>query len=110
MCASPAPYIRQYAKLAGVPVHSHTTGRGKMSLEFQIETLGVKLQRGEWVLPSNNEGRLVAPEVRQLVTDMLRWTPTSHVPDRLAACSFARVGLELGGRRAEFGCVNLDPR
>ncbi|MCP4443999.1 MAG: hypothetical protein GY811_01475 [Myxococcales bacterium] len=99
-------YISQMVRQrANIPVISYTTGRGKLSLEWQCEALATELAAGRWILASDEQGR-PAGEVASLQRDLLYYSPKSHCPDRLAALCFARWGAEFGDQRA--GSVDFD--
>lgn len=86
-------YISQMVRQrASIPVISYTTGRGKLSLEWQCEALATELAAGRWILASDELGR-PAGEVASIQRDLLYYSPKSHCPDRLAALCFARWGF-----------------
>jgi hypothetical protein len=102
-------YVSQFLReLSTVPVIDFKTGRNKMSLEWQVETLAGELERGDWIVPSD-AGRPTHPEVGAFLRDLLYYSPAAHTPDRLAAACFARWGAERGANRVEWGRLNLGP-
>lgn len=97
-------------ELGSLPVVDFRTGRGKMSLDFQIECLATEMSRGQWIAPSDTGGKANHPEVAALLRDLLFFDPRRHTPDRVAAACFARWGAERAERRVEFGQVDLMTR
>jgi hypothetical protein len=81
-----------------------TVASGEKSIPFQANLLASELAAGRWSIPSG-DGRHLHPEVRQLVTEILDWSPTEHCGDVLAALLFARSQADLG--RAQVGRLNL---
>lgn len=73
-----------------IKVLRHVTGRGQMSLAWEIEELARELRAGRWIIPSV-AGRIRDAEVGALVRDMSLMTRADrHVPDRVAALCMAR--------------------
>lgn len=86
-------FIRQFAEDDDVPVEAFTTtGRRKHDEAFGLETLGVELRAGRWVIPSNDAGEANDPEVAAWIREMLdyRPDPREHTGDRLMASWIAR--------------------
>lgn len=104
-------YVSQFLReLNALPVIDFKTGRGKMSLDWQIETLASELARGQWIVPSDNGTKPNNPEVAALLRDLLFYDPRRHTADRIAACCFARWGAERAEKRVETGHVDLMTR
>jgi hypothetical protein len=88
-------FIVQLVRLtSALPVLGFKTGAGKMSLPYQAEGLATELSNGKWLFPAS--GGTLDPEVAALVRDLLYYSPTAHVGDRLAALLFARWGCARG--------------
>lgn len=84
-------FILQFARRdTDVPVVPFTTGRNKVDPEFGIESIGVELFNGKWIIPSVDGA--VHPEVNKWLVDMDQYTPEAHTGDHLMACWFAREG------------------
>ncbi len=93
-------------EMGSLPVIDFKTGKGKMSLEWQVESLGAEMARGQRVIPSD-DGKVNHPEVDAFLRDCLYYSPDKHTPDRLAAACFARWGAEQAEQRVEFGHLDL---
>jgi hypothetical protein len=101
-------YVSQFLReLNALPVVDFRTGRGHMSLDWQVETLAAEMARGQWIIPSDGGNKPNNAEVAALLRDLLFYDPRRHTADRIAACCFARYGADLGARRAEFGQIDL---
>lgn len=86
-------YILQWAGQAGVPVRPfETTAAKKMDPDFGIETVGVEMSNGRWIIPSGATGLELDPEVEAWIREMLLHHPEEHPGDRLMASWFAREG------------------
>jgi hypothetical protein len=98
----------QFLDRLDLKVVPYRTNGGALSLGNQAEAMGVELAHGLWSFPSV-DGRVVPEntELRELVRDMLRFSPTEHTPDRLAALLFARwaAAEAIGLARAETGRI-----
>lgn len=101
-------YVSQFLReLNALPVIDFKTGRGKMSLDWQIETLAAEMARGQWIVPSDNGTRPNNSEVAALLRDLLFYDPRRHTADRIAACCFARWGAERAERKVESTHLDL---
>lgn len=73
------------------PVH---TGKNKRDPTFGVQSMAVWMERGQFVLPSN-ENLTSDKEVDRLVNELLNFQPDDrHIPDRVAALWLAYSGLE----------------
>jgi hypothetical protein len=102
-------WAAQFLERLPARILQYRTNAGALSLDRQAEALGVELAHGLWQLPSDHEGRVTDPEVRRLRADMLRYSPSEHCPDRLAALLFARWAISEAPGAVEFGNLNLGP-
>lgn len=92
-----------------IRVLRHTTGRGQMSLAWEIEELGRELRNQRWIFPSTS-GRIRDPEVAALVRDMSLMTRSDrHVPDRVSALCMCRWAADQETRQ-RGGWFFLDTR
>ena len=74
-------FVRDFLAADGVQVESHvTTAPNK---HIGLEALAVEFQNGLWLLPD-------APGTRTLVHELLAYSPSSHVGDRVVALWLAR--------------------
>lgn len=84
-------FIRQFVEeKETIPIEPHNTGRNKHDEDFGIETLGVELRAGRWIIPANMAGEAADPEIRAWISEMLNYTPEDHTGDRLMASWIAR--------------------
>lgn len=97
-------------ELQHLPVVDFKTGRDRMSLDWQVESLAAEMARGQWIVPSDNGTRPNNPEVAALLRDLLFYDPRRHTADRIAACCFSRWGAERAERRVETGRIELMAR
>lgn len=97
-------------ELGSLPVVDFRTGRDKMSLDWQTETMAAELARGQWIVPSDAGSKANHPEVAAFLRDLLFYDPRKHTPDRVAAACFARWGAERAERRVETGRIDLMTR
>lgn len=101
-------FILQFtAQKSAVPVKPFTTTGSKMwHPEFGLESLGVEMSNGKWIIPC--KGGSPAPEVQKWISELLTYDPRGHAGDRLMASWFAREGARLGrpkklrGRRVDL--------
>lgn len=72
-------------------VHAHyTTAANKRDLRWGIESVAVEFRARRWILPSDENGRPVEPELRALIVEMDEYRPAEHTGDRLMATWIAR--------------------
>jgi hypothetical protein len=84
-------FIRQFAEDADdLPIEPFNTGRNKHDEDFGIETLGVELRAGRWVIPASLAGEATDPEIKLLIKGMLNYAPKDHTADHLMAMWIAR--------------------
>ena len=95
-------YIRQFASEEVAGIVPYTTGRAKADPRFGIESVATEMAHGKWWLPCtkvSSELPLVyeaEPEVRELVGELLDYSPSAHTGDRLMALWLAREGIARG--------------
>jgi hypothetical protein len=101
-------YIKQFVNdQSAVPVRAFFTGRNKIDPSFGIESLAVEMSQGKWVFP-NHGGTLTGrmdPEMRKLISELVRYDPASHTGDRLMSMWLAREGA-----RKSFGGAGVGKR
>jgi hypothetical protein len=88
-------FLVQFAnELTALPLRRHTTnGSNKWHLQFGIESMGLELEQGKWMIPSHLEGDVLEPaseEVAHWASELLAYTPDEHTGDRLMASWIAR--------------------
>lgn len=81
-------YLAQFSAAQGVAVRTYyTTAEGKYGEDFGIESIGVEMQAGMWVLP-NRSG--LSDGARKWIEELLYYTPKAHTGDVLMSSFFAR--------------------
>lgn len=88
-----------------IPVVPYTTGSEAAHPEFGLEKIGVEMQNGLWILPSDNLGRANG-QLYTLIQELYDYSPNKHVGDRVRSLMFAwegcrkhenrTVGMKLG--------------
>ena len=89
-------FILDFASERSIPVMPFTTGKNKHDETYGIESIGVEMRRGLWVVPSGADGRTIDPEVDAWFGEMRAFSPHGHTGDRLMASWFAREGARAG--------------
>ena len=75
------------------PIRPHTTGRNKHDPTFGVESIGVEMFQGRWWFPNDPEDRNhLHPELEGLLAEMRKYTPDSHMGDRLSSQWIANMG------------------
>lgn len=88
-------YILDFAEdLMALPVRPHHTGVNKHDLAHGIESLGVEMSQGRWMLPCS-EHLEPLPEVMKFINECLTYDPTRHTGDRLIAAWIAREAARM---------------
>lgn len=99
-------YIKQFVNAgSAVPVRAFFTGRNKVDPTFGIESLAVEMSQGKWIFP-NYGGTLTGrmdPEMRKLISELVRYDPASHTGDRLMSLWLAREGARKSFTGAGIG-------
>lgn len=92
-------YLAQFAAADGVPVRTYyTTAQSKYGEDFGIESIGVEMSNGLWVLP-NRSG--LSDGAKKWLEDLMYYTPKAHTGDVLMASFFAReAARNYGGIRS----------
>lgn len=81
-------YLAQFSAAQGVAVRPYyTTAQSKYGEDFGIESIGVEMAAGLWVLPSKNG---LSDGARKWCEELLYYTPKAHTGDVLMASFFAR--------------------
>ena len=81
-------YLSQFSAAQGVAVRTYyTTAQGKYGEDFGIESIGVEMANGLWVLPSKSG---LSDGARKWIEELLYYTPKAHTGDVLMASFFAR--------------------
>ncbi len=92
-------FILQFTReQVAIPIMPFTTGRNKVHPEFGIESLAAEMAGDKWIIP-NEDGKL-DKEIRELVTEMLYYSPDTHTGDRLMSLWLAREGARAHMRKA----------
>lgn len=93
-------FLLDFAEVADLdelpPILPHTTGRNKHDPTFGVESIGVEMFQGRWLFP--NDGGVMHAEVAALLEEMRKYSPESHMGDRLASLWIANMGAH-GKRR-----------
>lgn len=82
-----------------LPVLPFHTGANKHDPEFGVESIGVELWRGQWIIPSRG-GLPLTPGVGQWLREMEDYSPEEHTGDCLIGAWIAREGARTYGRPA----------
>lgn len=89
-------FILDFAKERQIPCEPFTTGSNKFDETYGIESIGVEMRQGLWVVPSGEDGQTIDPEVDAWFADLRRFNPSTHTGDRAMAGWFAREGARKG--------------
>ncbi len=101
-------YILQFCRgSSAVPVHAFTTGRNKADPAHGVQSLAVEMYNGKWVIPSEEDGDKLHPEVAAFVDDMYYYDPAGHTGDRLMAAWFAREASRMVTKKITQTTVDL---
>jgi len=109
-------YIVQFANQASgvgrIPVVPFaTTAKNKWNPQFGVESLGVELSNGAWLIPCSVDTGLGQPEIEAWISEMLNYQPDQHTGDRLMASWFVREHvrrvLARGGQKKGNGSVSV---
>lgn len=77
--------------VAELPVHRHvTTAQNKHAPGHGVMGISLELEAGSWIIPATLSGDPANTEVREWISELVTYSPTSHMGDRLAASWFAR--------------------
>lgn len=79
-------------ELATLPVKGHHTGINKRNHQFGVESIGLELSNGKWIIPCDEHLRPV-PAVAQWIREAIGYSPTEHMGDFLAACWICREAI-----------------
>lgn len=100
-------FIQFTSPQTALPIIPFTTGVRKASPEFGIESIGVEMMHGKWIVPSKDgaPGELSGAdeEIDAWIEDMLMYQPAKHTGDRLMASWLAREGVHLDAPKVEWG-------
>lgn len=89
-------YILQFTRGASdVTVFPFTTGKNKADPAHGVQSLAVEMYNGKWVIPSDESGDKLHPEIAAWIDDMYYYDPAGHTGDRLMASWFAREGSRM---------------
>lgn len=80
------------AELDTLPVRPHHTGMNKYDQAHGIESLGIELQQGRWMLPCSND-LIPDEEMSKAIKECLAYDPTRHPGDRLMAWWICREAI-----------------
>jgi hypothetical protein len=74
-----------------LPIIPYTTGSDAAHPEFGMEKMGVEMQNGLWIIPSDNMRRPTG-QIYTWVQELYDYSPNKHVGDRARAAMFAWEG------------------
>lgn len=80
--------VRDLIEKTSLPVVSFTTTKEKHDLDVGINSLGVLLENGKWIIPSNNDTLQKAQNVEYLVNGLVGFDPDMHTEDLVMAMWF----------------------
>jgi len=91
-------FLIQFGGAQGMGLRPHTTGAGnKFDEAFGVESLAVEFRAGLWVIPSGPLGGSPPLEVKQWISELQQYHPSSHAGDRLMASWIAREAARQTG-------------
>jgi hypothetical protein len=73
-----------------IPIVGRTTGTNKWDPGTGVESIGLELQNGKWIIPATPEGQPATEELRLWIHEMLTFQIGAHTGDRLMASYIAR--------------------
>jgi hypothetical protein len=102
-------FIRQWAMQEShgldIPLIPFKTGRNKLDPKYGVESVGVDLEKGRWVIPCDIDSMQTEKEVTKWVAGMLYYSPDAHTSDHLMASWFcreyARIRYSTDGRKSQ---------
>jgi hypothetical protein len=98
-------------EIADIPIYPFTTGSNKADPVYGVESIGVQMFGGKWIIPSTitNQNELRADgELDAWLKDLRGYRPTAHTGDYLMAGWIAKEGARMlllqwsGGASAEL--------
>lgn len=72
-----------------LPIRGHTTSMNKHDIAHGVESLGIELSQGRWMLPCSDDLEPL-PEVLEFIKGCLTYVPMKHTSDHLMAAWIAR--------------------
>jgi hypothetical protein len=100
-------FLLQFAShLTTMPISSHHTGMNKHDESWGVDSIGVELEKGMWVIPCD-EDMIPHPQMQRAIEEAVNYSPDIHAGDRLMAWWIAREGLRQGSA-AGFPSFNVD--
>lgn len=102
-------FLQFTSERTALPMLPYTTGATKASPEFGVESIGVEMLHGKWILPSAaGQGELVgaSQEITELIEEMLFYTPAKHTGDRLMSLFLAREAIHHTMPKVESGTLD----
>jgi hypothetical protein len=88
-----------------IPIWPFTTGSNKWHPSFGVESLGVEMANGKWIVPSDDG--IAEKPIRPFIEAMQAFDPQQHTPDHLMAAWIAREGARSRGRAQRRGSVGI---
>lgn len=85
--------ILEAARL-GIPIIPFTTTRMKNHKTAGVERVAIDFATGKWIIPKIYHEPGQEAEVQGWIEDMMGYTPSIHLPDRLAASYFASTMID----------------
>jgi hypothetical protein len=85
-------HVLQHLQQENVRVQAHATGKNKHDPVFGIESVGIELEAGRWVVPD-------APATRAWARELLNYSPSAHPGDRVIAGWLALAAVRTAPRR-----------
>lgn len=86
-------YLLDFAEeLDTLPIRPHHTGMNKHEQAHGVESLGIELQQGKWMLPCDEHG-IPPEELAKAIKEAMAYDPTKHAGDRLMAWWIMREAI-----------------
>jgi len=80
------------SSLSSIPIKGHTTGANKHHPQFGVESLGMELAAGKWIIPCDDELR-PPPIVGEWISEAVAYSPEEHMGDHLSASWICREAI-----------------
>jgi hypothetical protein len=75
---------------SAIPIVGRSTTAEKWNPATGVESIGLELANGKWIIPATAEGRPATAEIQAWVDDMLTFQHGAHTGDRLMASYVCR--------------------
>jgi len=78
--------VQDVVQDTAIPIVGSTTTAKKWDPYTGVESIGIEMQQGKWIIPSTPDGlRGATPEIRAWIDEMLHFQIGAHTGDRLIA-------------------------